>query len=122
MLAYCKYKGIGVVAYSPLMAGHLARPVGVETGRSTSTNGTPFEKKLRDSDKKIIQRVEELAKQHKWTMSQVALAWTASKVTSPIAGANTVSIFSVTSWCGFSSCFLGRTTSAEYRHWEISDS
>ncbi|KAI0746368.1 NADP-dependent oxidoreductase domain-containing protein [Daedaleopsis nitida] len=89
MLDYCKYKGIGVVAYSPLMDGHLARPVGTETSRTKSIAGTPFEKPRRDSDKKIIQRVEELAKKKNWKMSQVALAWVASKVTSPIVGANT---------------------------------
>ena len=77
MLSYCKYKGIGVIAYSPLMTGHLARPLGVETDRTKALSGTPFEKKRRESDNQIIRRVEELAKKHSWTMSQVALSWVA---------------------------------------------
>ncbi|KAI0644095.1 Aldo/keto reductase [Trametes meyenii] len=89
MLPYCKHSGIGVIAYSPLTAGSLARPLGIETERSLSAIGTPFEKKLRDSDKEIIGRVEELAKKKGWTMSQIGLAWVASKVTAPIVGAST---------------------------------
>ncbi|KAI0354041.1 Aldo/keto reductase [Trametes cingulata] len=89
LLAYCKHKGVGVIAYSPLMDGHLARPLGTETERSKVLAGTPFEKRRRESDKKIIQRVEELASKKGWSMSQVALAWVASKVTAPIVGANT---------------------------------
>ena len=91
MLEYCKYKGIGVVAYSPLMEGFLARPLGTETTRTKFVSQTPFFKPISEADKRIIQRVEELAKEKGWKMSQVALAWVASKVTSPIVGANTVS-------------------------------
>ena len=90
MLAYCAYKGIGVICYSPLMDGHLARPLGVETKRSKTIAGTFFEKQRRESDKKIIERVEEVAKKKKWAMSHVALAWVAAKATSPIVGSNTV--------------------------------
>ncbi|KAI0942653.1 hypothetical protein AcW1_003226 [Taiwanofungus camphoratus] len=88
MFAYCNYKGIGILSYSPLMDGHLARPVGTETPRTKNISGTPFEKRRRDSDKKIIQRVEDLATKRQWKMSQVALTWASSKVTSPIVGAN----------------------------------
>ncbi len=91
MLSYCKYKGIGVLAYSPLMTGHLARPVGAETSRSEYAKGKPTEKKRRASDNQIIGRVEEIAKNHSWTMTQVALAWIASKATAPIVGVNKVS-------------------------------
>ena len=72
------------------MDGHLARPLDSVTPRSKSIAGTFFEKPRRDSDKKIIQRVEELAKKKQWKMSQVALAWVASKITAPIVGANSV--------------------------------
>lgn len=91
MIAYANYRGIGVIGYAPLMDGHLARPLGTDTTRSKSSTGTPFEKPLRESDKKIIQRVEELAKKKEWKMSQVALVWAASKITAPIVGANSVS-------------------------------
>lgn len=90
MFAYCKHKGIGILSYSPLMDGHLARPLGTDTPRSKNINGTMFEKKRRESDKDVIRRVEELAKKYSVKMCHIALEWSASKVSSPIVGANTV--------------------------------
>lgn len=31
MIKYCKYKGVGVLPYSPLASGDLARKVGADT-------------------------------------------------------------------------------------------
>ncbi|OJA13328.1 hypothetical protein AZE42_09285 [Rhizopogon vesiculosus] len=90
MMAYCKYNGIGVIPWSPLSAGVLARPLGTETTRLLATVGSVFEKKVIGGDATIINRVEELAKRRNCKMSQIALAWTAAKVTSPIIGANSV--------------------------------
>lgn len=90
MFAYCKHKGIGILAYSPLSAGVLARPAGVESARSESLKGGPFEKVLRESDKKILGRVQELADRYSVSMTQIALEWSAAKVSSPIVGANSV--------------------------------
>ncbi|KAJ8585128.1 Aldo/keto reductase [Rhizopogon salebrosus TDB-379] len=90
MLAYCKYNGIGVIPWSPLAAGLLARPIGTDTTRHATTKGTPFEKQLIGGDQTIINRVEELAKKKNCKMSQIALAWVASKVASPIVGVNSV--------------------------------
>lgn len=90
MFAYCKHKGIGILAYSPLSAGVLARPAGVESARSESLKGSPFEKVLRESDKKILGRVQELADRYSVSMTQIALEWSAAKVSSPIVGANSV--------------------------------
>ncbi|KAM5543817.1 hypothetical protein V8D89_002434 [Ganoderma adspersum] len=106
MIAYANYRGIGVIGYGPLMEGHLARPVGTETARSKSIAGTFFEKPRRESDKKIIQRVEELAKKRQWKMSQVALAWVAAKITAPIVGANSTERVA-------ESIITGKTLSAE---------
>ncbi|KAI0643190.1 NADP-dependent oxidoreductase domain-containing protein, partial [Trametes meyenii] len=95
LVVYCQYKGIGIIAYSPLMDGHLARPLGSETERTKSIAGTPFEKRRCGSDKKIIQRVEELANKKGRNTSQVALTWISAisaKITAPIVGANTVSV------------------------------
>ncbi|KZT09739.1 Aldo/keto reductase [Laetiporus sulphureus 93-53] len=89
VIQYCKLKGIGVIGFSPLMDGHLARPIGTETTRTKMINGTPYEKKRRPCDLEIIKRVQELAAKHSWTMSQVALAWSVTKISSPIVGANT---------------------------------
>lgn len=73
------------------MDGHLARPIGTTTPRSKFAGGSPFEKKRRESDLEIIKRVQELAQKHSWTMSQVALTWSLTKISSPVVGANTVS-------------------------------
>ena len=43
-----------------------------------------------EQDKKIVARVEELAKKHDWKMSQVALAWINKRVSSPIIGFSSV--------------------------------
>ncbi|KAG2152536.1 NADP-dependent oxidoreductase domain-containing protein [Suillus bovinus] len=90
MLAYCKYNGIGVIPWAPLSSGLLARPVGTETARLSSTKGTVFEIKATRTDAAIINRVEELSKKKNCKMSQIALAWVASKVSSPIVGISSI--------------------------------
>ncbi|OAX31736.1 Aldo/keto reductase [Rhizopogon vinicolor AM-OR11-026] len=90
MMAYCRYNGIGVIPWSPLATGLLARPVGTETIRLNSIKGTPREKKLIGGDTTIVNRVEELAKKKNCKMSQISLAWAAAKVTSPIVGINSI--------------------------------
>ncbi|KAG1888509.1 NADP-dependent oxidoreductase domain-containing protein [Suillus subluteus] len=90
MLAYCKHNGIGVIPWAPLASGVLARPVGTQTTRLNSVKGTAWEKKLSSADVTIINRVEELAKKKNCKMSQIALAWVASKVSSPIVGISSV--------------------------------
>ncbi|KAF9010358.1 Aldo/keto reductase [Hymenopellis radicata] len=84
LFAYCQYKGIGITSYSPLLDGNLARPLGTKTERTAV-----FPKELKASDIKIIERVIELAEKHSWKMSQVALTWSLTKISSPIVGANT---------------------------------
>ncbi|TRM64587.1 NADP-dependent oxidoreductase domain-containing protein [Schizophyllum amplum] len=93
MLAYCKFHGIGVIPWSPLAGGQLARPWSAgETARSKtfafydSLGLTP----KYDFDQQIVQRVEEIAKKRGWKMSQVALAWVLRNVTSPIVGLNSI--------------------------------
>lgn len=89
MLEYCNFKGIGVIPYSPLMDGHLARPLGTVTRRTTDFEGSVFVKPRRPCDKEIIKRVEETATKKGWKMCQVALTWSLTRVSSPIVGANT---------------------------------
>ncbi|KAL1705378.1 NADP-dependent oxidoreductase domain-containing protein [Schizophyllum commune] len=90
MLAYCKHHGIGVIPWSPLAGGKLARPVAAsETARSKlfksirPTGEDPVETE-------IVNRVEEIAKKRGWTMSQVSLAWVKRSVSSPIVGMNAI--------------------------------
>ena len=101
MIPYCNYKGIGVISYGALLGGILARPLDAEaTARSEAAKGTPFERKLRNSDITILGRVEDLAKKKGWAMSEVALAWTSARITGPIVGANKVGL-SLSVLCSF---------------------
>ncbi|KAH0834645.1 NADP-dependent oxidoreductase domain-containing protein [Lanmaoa asiatica] len=75
MLAYRKFNGIGVIPWAPLAAGDLARPVGTESVRLSSSKGTIFEKKILEANKTIITRVEELANKKGVKMGQIALTW-----------------------------------------------
>ena len=89
MLAYCNFNGIGVIPYSPLFGGKLARPVEAgATARTESLQGTPIALPLSEADQAIVKRVEEIAKKRGVKMSQVALAWVASKTDSMIVGMN----------------------------------
>ena len=90
MLAYCKFNGIGVIPWSPLAAGNLARPIGTESIRLNFSKGSIYEKKLSEVDQTIISRVEELAEKKGLKMSQIALAWIGQKVVSPVVGLNSI--------------------------------
>jgi aryl-alcohol dehydrogenase-like predicted oxidoreductase len=90
MLAYCTFNGIGVIPWAPLASGHLARPVGTESVRLTSTKGSRFDRKILEADRIIISRVEELAQKKGVKMAQIALAWVGQKVASPIVGVSSV--------------------------------
>ncbi|KIJ23067.1 hypothetical protein M422DRAFT_62446 [Sphaerobolus stellatus SS14] len=77
MISYCNANGIGVISYYPLTSGDLARPLGTNTSRVAWINETPFAPKFSDADMQIIQRIEEIAKRHGWSMTTVALNWIA---------------------------------------------
>ena len=86
MLAYCKYNGIGVIPWSPLATGALARPPRIDTARSEFMKMTPLATTLTEADITIINRVKELAEKHGKKISQVSLAWVSTKIISPIVG------------------------------------
>jgi aryl-alcohol dehydrogenase-like predicted oxidoreductase len=90
MLPYCKAHGIGIIPWSPLSEGYLARPLGIVTQRMTASRDGPFEMKLSAEDRKVIGSVEELAERKGWSMAEVALAWVCAKATSPIVGFSSV--------------------------------
>jgi 1-deoxyxylulose-5-phosphate synthase len=90
MLPLCKAEGIGVIPWSPLARGRLARPWQSTTNRSEKD---VFGKKIygstTEADHAIVDKVAEVAKKRGVPMAQVALAWVLQKseVTSPIVGA-----------------------------------
>ncbi len=92
MLPLCLAEGIGVLPWSPLARGRLARAW--EAQRSTVRGQTDeYGKKLysgtEELDKEVVDRVGEIAKARGVPLSQVALAWLLHKpaVTAPIVGA-----------------------------------
>jgi aryl-alcohol dehydrogenase-like predicted oxidoreductase len=89
MIRFCKETGVGLVPYSPLFAGKLARPVGYNKS-ARSKGPTAHINGLTKTDEEIISRVEKLASDKGWKMSEVALAWNKSKNTVPIVGLNSV--------------------------------
>jgi aryl-alcohol dehydrogenase (NADP+) len=89
MLPLCVEEGIGVIPWSPLARGRLARPWGEVTKR---VGNDPFGNEIYDvnaaADEKINGAVASIAKARGKTMAQVALAWVLQKqpVTAPIVG------------------------------------
>ncbi|KAI5852438.1 NADP-dependent oxidoreductase domain-containing protein [Morchella snyderi] len=99
MIPYCKATGVGLIPWSPLARGHLARPAGtggksvrggIEEDRSKSASPGLYMIGSTETDAKIIGRVEEIAKKRGWSMAAVALAWINGKVTAPIIGMGNV--------------------------------
>ncbi len=62
--------------YSPLAAGHLARPKWWDSVRGkTGQVAVGKYDRMEQQDILVVQRVQELAKLHQRTMSQIAIAW-----------------------------------------------
>ena len=90
MLPLCIDQGIGLIPWSPLARGRLARPWGEVTNR---TDGDEFGRKLYDAggdaNAAVNAAVETVAEARGVPMVQVALAWVLQKqpVAAPIVGA-----------------------------------
>jgi 1-deoxyxylulose-5-phosphate synthase len=91
MLPLCRDLGVGVIPWSPLARGRLTRDWDEKTARSeTDEFGKAFYAKTSDADRKVVEKVAEVASSRGVSRAQVALAWVAQKpgVTSPIIGAS----------------------------------
>jgi aryl-alcohol dehydrogenase-like predicted oxidoreductase len=96
MIPLCLDEGVGVVVWSPLARGRLARPW--DAARSTTRAETDggyadllYTSLTAGSDRVIIDAVGAVADQRGVSRAQVALAWLRSKpvVAAPLVGANT---------------------------------
>jgi len=91
MLPLCLDRGIGVLPWSPLARGKLARPWDAETTKRSESDGyaKSLYAKTPEDDQRVVQRLGELAKAHGVPQAQVALAWLLTKpaITAPIVGA-----------------------------------
>ena len=91
MLPLCADQGVGVIPWSPLARGRLARPWDDSTERSTTDE---FGRSLYvEGDRTVVERVAEVAAERGVPQAQVGLAWLLAKpaVTAPIVGATKLS-------------------------------
>ncbi|HUJ10517.1 MAG TPA: aldo/keto reductase [Verrucomicrobiae bacterium] len=92
MIGLCQAEGIGVIPWSPLARGRLARAWGRKpstTRAKTDEFGRSLYGKTEDADHRVIDRVGEVAKTKDVPRAPVALAWLLHKpaVVAPIVGA-----------------------------------
>jgi 1-deoxyxylulose-5-phosphate synthase len=89
MLRLCQAEGIGVIPWSPLARGRLTRDWDESSARSeTDEFGKTLYAKTAEADRKVVERVAEIASRRGVPRAQVALAWLLHKpvVTAPIVG------------------------------------
>src|SRR5271154_768903 len=91
MMGVCAAEGIGVIPWSPLARGRLTRAWQSETTTRSETDrfGNGMYGPTDEADKRVVERLGEIAAGRGVPMAQVALAWMLSKpfITSPIVGA-----------------------------------
>ncbi len=94
MLPLCRAEKIGVIPYSPLASGRLTRDWSSE---STLRSETDQIQKMKydasaEMDRRVVERVAELAQKHGVPRTHIALAWLLQKesVTAPIVGATKI--------------------------------
>lgn len=92
MIPYCKHTGVGLIPWSPVARGALARPWNSrDTLREKTDNFLKAMVRSRDDkvDEEIIGRVEKVAKKLGKSMAQISIAWCLSKKdVCPIVGLN----------------------------------
>lgn len=95
MIPFCKATGVGIIPWSPIARGILARPF---SDRTNSLRGSTdfylktlgLDENTAESIKEIISRIEQIAKKRGKSMAQIATAWVLSKGCFPILGFNKV--------------------------------
>ncbi len=94
MIPLCREEGLGILPWSPLARGKLARPRSKQLGDTVRADHDPYADKLyAQADWEIVDVVERIAKERGVSMAQVGTAWLLSKrdVTAPIIGATKLS-------------------------------
>src|SRR6266403_1065835 len=91
MMKLCAAEGIGVIPWSPLARGKLTRPWVAEATKRSETDqfSKAIYSKTEEADKKVVDRLGEVAERRGLPRATLALAWVLSKpaITSPIVGA-----------------------------------
>jgi aryl-alcohol dehydrogenase-like predicted oxidoreductase len=90
MLPLCSEERIGVLPWSPLARGRLARPWAAESARTrTDEYGNKMYESTVDADRRVVAQVAAIAAARGLPRAQIALAWITQKpsITAPIIGA-----------------------------------
>ncbi|WP_439026476.1 aldo/keto reductase [Haloarchaeobius sp. DT45] len=94
MLPLCEKEDVGVIPWSPLARGYLARPHEEfdATARGKSDEHAKAHPYFEGGGREVNERVQELAEQEEVSMAQIALAWLFSKdtVDAPIVGTTSI--------------------------------
>ncbi len=93
MIPLCADQGVGLIPWSPLARGRLARPWGETTQRSKSDGyGNTLYDAEDAADRAVVEAVGKIAEDRGVARASVALAWVLAKpeVTAPIIGATKV--------------------------------
>ena len=93
LIPICEQMNVARTPYSPLASGRLSRTVWHADSVRSQTDKTAMNKydSTETEDRKIVERVSELAEKHGVTMTQITLAWHWKKgVASPIIGATKI--------------------------------
>jgi len=91
MLPFCADEKIAVIPWSPMARGRLTRDWDEKTERAESdVFGKTLYEQTAAADRKVVEKVAEIAKQRGVPKAQVALAWVIQKpgITAPIIGAS----------------------------------
>lgn len=86
MIPFCDATGVGVIPWSPIARGLLARPLGQETERAKADTKTKTWNA--SANLEIVNRVEEMAKKKGVSMAVLSTAWVVKKGCWPIIGLN----------------------------------
>ena len=91
MLPLCRDQGVGVIPWSPLARGRLARPWGEHTPRiAADAFGATLFARTEEADRRVADALAGVAAQRGVPRAQVALAWLLRKpgIAAPIIGAS----------------------------------
>jgi aryl-alcohol dehydrogenase-like predicted oxidoreductase len=91
MIPLCRDQGVGLIPWSPLARGYLARAPETKGTRRSETDrfGKTLYSSMAEADQRVLAEVDKLAKTHNLPHAQIALAWLLQNdaVTAPIVGA-----------------------------------
>jgi aryl-alcohol dehydrogenase-like predicted oxidoreductase len=91
MTGLCVDQGIGIIPWSPLARGRLARPWNSESTKRLEADrfGATMYSPTEEDDHKVVDRLVEVSSKRNVPQAQVALAWLLAKpaVAAPIVGA-----------------------------------